>query len=158
MTSLTSHIDTFLAISSWLTGFEAVELQGTGMVDTYFQTVIEKNDPSDVAYFFAEADAILREGAGDESATVTWIRARLVPDSCYNSLAKNIILMWYTGEWTTQTDDPGTMTSTQINGASYVQGLMWSAAETHPPGAKQPGYGSWAETPIGNLGNFAKAE
>lgn len=158
MTQTNSQLDTFLTISAWLTGFEEIELSGTGMVDTYFRTVIENNEASDVAYFFIEAAAILHETAGDENATVVQIRARLIPDSCYNSLAKNIILMWYTGEWYTQTDDPGTITSTQINGESYVQGLMWTAAETHPPGAKQPGYGSWAETPIGNAGRFAKAE
>jgi len=143
-----THVPTFLAISAWLTGFEQVELQGTGMVDTYYQTVIAKNSAADVAYFFAEAAAILAETAGDEAQTLAQIKSRLIPDSCYNSLAKNIILMWYTGEWYTQTDDPSTISSSQINGESYVQGLMWTAAETHPPGAKQPGYGSWAEPPI----------
>lgn len=143
-----THVPTFLAISAWLTGFEQVELQGTGMVDTYYQTVIAKNSAADVDYFFAEATAILAETAGDEEQTLAQIKSRLIPDSCYNSLAKNIILMWYTGEWYTQTDDPSTISSSQINGESYVQGLMWTAAETHPPGAKQPGYGSWAEPPI----------
>lgn len=143
-----THVPTFLAISAWLTGFEQVELQGTGMVDTYYQTVIAKNGAADVDYFFAEAAAILAETAGDEAQTLAQIKSRLIPDSCYNSLAKNIILMWYTGEWYTQTDDPSTISSSQINGESYVQGLMWTAAETHPPGAKQPGYGSWAEPPI----------
>ena len=51
-----------------------------------------------------------------------------------------------------QPDGPSSATtsprSTQIDAPSYVQGLMWEAAETHPPGAKQPGYGSWAEPPI----------
>lgn len=156
MSKSTSQIDTFLNISAWLTGFDVAELQGTGMVETYFETVAAKNTVSDVDYFYAEADAILHETAGDERATVAQIRSRLIPDSCYNSLAKNIILMWYTGEWYTQTDEPGAMTGTQINGESYVQGLMWTAAETHPPGAKQPGYGSWAKVPIGSTGHFVE--
>ena len=136
----------FLTMSAWLTGFEEVELQGTGMLETYYQTIIAKNDADDVDYFFAEVKALLRETEGDESRMLAQIRSRLMPDSCNNCLARKIILMWYTGEWYSQTDDPSS--GTQINAQSYVQGLMWTAAETHPPGAKQPGYGSWAEPPI----------
>ena len=60
-----------------------------------------------------------------------------MPDSLYNGLAKNIITMWYMGNWM----------NTVINPQSYVQGLIWGVAETHPPGAKQPGYASWASAP-----------
>ena len=76
-----THVPTFLAISAWLTGFEQVELQGTGMVDTYYQTVIAKNGAADVDYFFAEATAILAETAGDEAQTLAQIKSRLIPDS-----------------------------------------------------------------------------
>jgi hypothetical protein len=147
MNSAPNHSDAFLAISVWLTGFDATELEGTGMTESYLQTLIEQNDAETVFCFFAEVDSILTAG-GDEAATNAAIAARLMPSSCYNSMAKNIILMWYTGEWYSDTGNPPEMTTTQISAQSYIQGLMWSAAETHPPGAKQPGYGSWAETPI----------
>ena len=60
-----------------------------------------------------------------------------MPDSLYNGLAKNIITMWYMGNWM----------NTVISPQSYVQGLIWGVAETHPPGAKQPGYASWSTAP-----------
>lgn len=136
----------FLAISARLTGFEAVELEGTGMTRTYFDTLSNNTAPDVLALFFEEAATIL--ALKDEDAIDAAIRSRLMPDSSYDATAKVIILMWYTGEWYSGIGASANVASTQIDGPSYVQGLMWEAAETHPPGAKQPGYGSWAEPPI----------
>lgn len=136
----------FLAISARLTGFEVVELEGTGMTQTYFDTLAQNTAPDVLNWFFAEAAAIL--ALQDDSAIDAAIRSRLLPDSSYDATAKAIILMWYTGEWYTNIGDPSKMMSNQIDGQSYVQGLMWSVADAHPPGAKQPGFGSWAEPPI----------
>lgn len=136
----------FLAISVRLTGFEAVELEGTGMTQTYFDTLSGNTAADVLALFFEEVAAIL--ALPDDEAIDAAIRSRLMPDSSYDATAKVIILMWYTGEWYTGIGESTNVGSTQIDGPSYVQGLMWEAAETHPPGAKQPGYGSWAEPPI----------
>jgi hypothetical protein len=136
----------FLAISVRLTGFEAVELEGTGMTQTYFDTLSNNTAADVLALFFEEAAAIL--ALPDDEAIDAAIRSRLMPDSSYDATAKVIILMWYTGEWYSGIGESANVASTQIDGPSYVQGLMWEAAETHPPGAKQPGYGSWAEPPI----------
>ncbi|AVP97601.1 hypothetical protein C7S18_10500 [Ahniella affigens] len=116
------------------------------MTQTYFDTLSRETAPDVLNWFFAESSAIL--ALRDESAIDQAIRARLMPDSSYDGTAKAIILMWYTGEWYTNIGDPTAMISTQIDGPSYVQGLMWTAADAHPPGAKQPGFGSWAEPPI----------
>ncbi len=129
---------TFLTISTYLTGYNEVELLGTGMLETYFNVFLEKFSPKTLHYFFAEVDEILLESAGDEDKINAAIAARLIPDSAYDGIAKNIILVWYTGNWG----------SDVISTQSYQQGLMWDAAEAHPPGAKQPGYGSWANLPI----------
>ena len=136
----------FLAISARLTGFEVVELEGTGMTQTYLATLAENTAGDVLDLFFEEAAAIL--ALADDEAIDAAIRSKLMPDSSYDATAKTIILMWYTGEWYTQIAQPASIDSTQINGASYVQGLMWAVTEAHPPGAKQPGYGSWAEPPI----------
>lgn len=130
--------NTFLTISTYLTGYNEVELLGTGMLETYFNVFLEKFSPETLDYFFAEVDEILLESAGDEDKINAAIAARLIPDSAYDGIAKNIILVWYTGNWG----------SDVISTQSYQQGLMWDAAEAHPPGAKQPGYGSWANLPI----------
>jgi hypothetical protein len=136
----------FLAISARLTGFEAVELEGTGMVQTFLDTLSSHTAPDVLDWFFEEAEAILAQH--DDGMIDAAIRSRLMPDSSYAATAKVIILMWYTGEWYTGIGQSTGVNSTQIDATSYVQGLMWNVAEAHPPGAKQPGYGSWAEPPI----------
>ena len=35
-----------------------------------------------------------------------------------------------------------------VSTQSYTEGLVWKAIHTHPPAAKQPGYGSWALPPV----------
>ena len=41
---------------------------------------------------------------------------------------------------------PYRITST-VTAASYQEGLLWPAIGANPPGAKAPGYGSWAQPP-----------
>jgi hypothetical protein len=93
---------------------------------------------------------ILRKGAGDEVALNAMIAADLFPLSCYGGLAQYIIFMWYTGQWepTVTAQDVNLEQVRNISPEAYVQGLVWAAADTHPPGAKQPGYASWAAPPV----------
>jgi hypothetical protein len=130
----------FLQLSVLLTGFNAIELESTGMVEVYFKTVLQRTEPSVVESFFENTRKILALGPthGLDQA----IRSELLPDSAYNGLAKRIILLWYEGLWITKASRE------VISTESYVQGLMWPAAKTHPSGAKQPGYGSWANLPL----------
>ena len=126
---------TFLNISVSLTGFNEAELLGTGMLATYYNTIVESISASDFDLFLSAAASILN---ASEKRVNKEISLNLMPDSSYNGLAKKIITMWYTGNWGDAVISP----------ESYVQGLIWKAAQTHPPGAKQPGYGSWANPPI----------
>ncbi len=133
-----AYVQTFLQISSHLTGFKEVELLGTGMLNTYFQTIEENNNPSDVQLFLEASAIIIAEAKENKQYLDNAIATRLIPSSCYNNLAQNIITMWYTGTWNNSVISPQT----------YVQGLIWDVAEAHPPGAKQPGYGSWSIPPL----------
>ena len=126
----------FLEISVHLTGFSKNELLGTGMLETYFNTVASNTNPQVVQLFYNEARRILR--LRNEDKITTEINLNLIPDSAYRGLAKNIITMWYMSNWG----------SNVVSAEAYKQGLVWDAANTHPPGAKQPGYGSWSEPPI----------
>lgn len=65
----------FLEVSARLTGFSPVELQGTGMVDVYLQTVEEAG----------VLDELL--AAGEPSGDA----------------ARDVILLWYCGTWRGQT-------------------------------------------------------
>jgi len=129
--------DIFLDISVFLTGFNKMELLGTGMLETYFNVVMNMNNVALVESFLAESEKILAKNQGNTEKINNEILHKLMPDSLYNGLAKNIITMWYMGNWM----------NTVISPQSYVQGLIWGVAETHPPGAKQPGYASWSTAP-----------
>lgn len=155
MTTQSNHEDLFLKISVWLTGFEAAELQGTGMVAPYYATLVKQSPPQTLDLFFAEVATILAADQQGPEATRAQIRSLLMPASSYGAMAQQIILMWYTGQWFPQPSNAGN--SSQISAESYIQALMWPAADTHPPGAKQPGYGSWAEPPIRPSGQTAQA-
>jgi hypothetical protein len=141
---------TFLDISVYLTGFNKNELLATGMHETYYYTIMKEPDQDNVRAFFKEAQKIMDEFGANETQLNEEIAKRLIPTNNYFELAKRIILVWYTGIWTDKVMINGKLedVSAMISGDSYAEGLIWAAAETHPAGAKQPGYGSWALPPL----------
>jgi hypothetical protein len=147
--SMTPQLSLFLRISSCLTGFEVTELEATGMTEKYL-SVVEKEAPAEtLAQFFKESEAILQAGEENPAAINPSIAANLFPPSCFGGLAQNIVLMWYFGQWNPQVEAAKSLQTAQnISPNAYVQGLVWAVADTHPPGAKQPGYGSWALPPL----------
>jgi len=148
MTSASATPQLFSKISSLLTGFSETELKATGMLDTYYDTILANNSGDNIDFFFQNVSAILNAPKQTDDDIEEGIRTQLMPDISYNALAKNIIMLWYTGNlYDMAGPNPG-FTSNVVNAESYKQGLMWTAAHSHPPGAKQPGYGSWANPPI----------
>lgn len=143
-----------LEISAFLTGFEKADLLGTGMLDPYYRYTVKQyvdaDDANTLQSFLMESKRIVDEFGADEDAVISAIKDRFLPYSKFNTLVTQIVTMWYTGEWN------GNIISIDgyTQGQAYVQGLIWDAAETHPPGAKQPGYGSWAKEPINSKGNI----
>jgi hypothetical protein len=151
----------FLALSSHLTGFSEVELQGTGMLETYYFTLMKEHDQEGVRGFFQKVKQILLSGNIVPKIKETFID---LPDVAagsnfsydqmpYQGLARRIILLWYTGIWTTMnwSDQKSQQDRTaMVSAKAYEEGLIWAAAETHPAGAKQPGYDSWSKLPIYN--------
>lgn len=147
---INNETELFLEISALLTGFNKTELQGTGMVAAYYNSVAnvpqipnysdgdKANNTANVGFFFAEVREILERSKSDPDKIADAIASRLMPASAYSGLAQSIILLWYTGSW------GGNVVAAQ----SYIQGLMWDVAEAHPPGAKQPGFGSWSIPPL----------
>jgi hypothetical protein len=128
----------FLEVSALLTGFSKTELRATGMQESYYNTILKNVDKEDIDYFFLDVHVLLNDKTYNEKTIEDVLASKFMADSSYNGLAKSIIILWYTGNWGNEV----------ISSASYIQGLMWNAAHTHPPGAKQPGYGSWAERPL----------
>ena len=138
MTNTGSTSKLLLEVSALLTGFSETELRATGMLESYYNTILANTDCDDVDYFFLKVNAILTDPVRTDESVESAIATQLMPKSCYGNLARNIIILWYTGNWGNDV----------VSAASYIQGLMWEATHTHPPGAKQPGYGSWAKLPL----------
>lgn len=133
-----SEVTTFLKISVCLTGFTEIELESTGMLEPYFEVLMNQNSLAVADAFLEQAAEIMNKYKDDPAELENEIRNNLMPDSKFNGITKNIIRMWYLGNW-------GNMV---VSPKAYTQGLIWGVAGTHPPGAKQPGYASWAIAPI----------
>ena len=112
--------EAFLSLSVYLTGFERVELLGTGMLEEYYKYVVCKAGKFD-------PNALMRE---------------VKTSRTLGPIAKNIIRLWYMGTW--RKDPADEVASAQ----AYQEGLIWKVMRTHPPGAKQPGFGTWSELPL----------
>jgi len=72
------------------------------------------------------------------------IKRLLMDDAKLGPLSRNIIKLWYRGDWPDSTARFGTaFTSAQ----AYQEGLLWKAMRTHASGAKQSGFASWSTPP-----------
>lgn len=133
-----SNSQLFLEVSALLTGFNETELKATGMTETYYNTILQNTDKESIDYFFQDLKTLLRDSKLSNEKINAALATQFMPGSSYSGLAKSIIILWYTGNWGDNV----------VSAASYIQGLMWDAGHTHPPGAKQPGFGSWANLPL----------
>lgn len=159
MVQIDPDLPVFLTLSAKLTGFSEEDLQGTGMLETYYCVLMKEQDQDEIRTFFKKAQQVLESSDVEAEIKAAFID---LPDTAtrpqtpyeqmqYEGLAQRIILLWYTGIWTTMnwkdrmTQDARTA---MVSAESYKEGLIWVAAETHPAGAKQPGFGSWSREPI----------
>jgi len=146
----------FIAVSAALTGFDAVELTGTGMTALYLETIEQWVGPTIAAELFAFGTDPLPDDYV--------VRTRILADPRLGPVARNVIELWYNATWS-----PLPVAWYQANAAAipnlpdlanlpaayivspeaYVESLVWTAANTHPMGAKQPGFGTWADPPKG---------
>ncbi|MET8856355.1 hypothetical protein [Streptomyces sp. NPDC004579] len=154
----------FLLLSVDLTAFEETDLLGTGMAHQYLAKVRAACGDEIVtalleAHGAARADAA--GGAGshtraplDRDLFDRALRHRVFSDDRLGPVARNVIKLWYAGMWyalpAEWTDRYGARTAGEtstVTAAAYQEGLLWRAIGANPPGAKAPGYGSWAQPP-----------
>ena len=135
----------FLRLSVILTGFDEYELLGTGMLETYYDELLLIIGAREAGSLFG---ALLRVDDGDERA----FRSVILEDPRYGPVARNVLTMWYLGAWTQlprewRNNYGATSYDTDhvVSAAAYRESLVWPVAGTHPMGAKQQGYGSWAK-------------
>jgi len=149
----------FLFMSVDLTAFGETDLLGTGLAHQYLAKVRAACGDEVVtalldAHREARADAVGNNGSYDKCLLDRALRHRIFGDERLGPVARNVIKLWYAGMWyglpPEWTDlygaQPAAETST-VAGASYQEGLLWPAIGANPPGAKAPGYGSWAQPP-----------
>lgn len=139
----------FLEMSALLTGFDRVQLLGTGMAESYFHA-IDAVLPAGLLDELLETCGRLPAGADRETA----VGSEILGDPKLGPVARNVILMWYCGTWTALPDAWRSAygaspldTDRVLSAEAYQAGLQWTAAGAHPAAARQQGYGAWAAAP-----------
>jgi hypothetical protein len=145
-----NKIDSFLSLSVALTGFEQIQLLGTGQAFTYFDIVCERTGNKNSNKLWK----LWKKIQSKEENIEEKIRVSILSDPQLGPMARNIITLWYLGQWDAM---PSQWISTYgkhssdetviISGDTYKEGLVWPAVGAHPMGAKQPGFDSWSSPP-----------
>lgn len=151
MTDAARH--TFLELSSAVTGFSVAELQATGMQDTYYEVVARVFGTGLLGQLFSAWESI-----GENAELLEdQIEKVLVTDKKFGPMTKNIITLWYLGQWNQMPSDwrnaygaSAHDVTNIVSSAAYREGLVWPTIGAHPMGAKQPGFASWSAAPISN--------
>jgi hypothetical protein len=147
---MVGQLERFVALSAVLTGFREVQLAGTEVAQQHLDTLRAALPAAVVDDLLAAFHRLPAEGR--EKA----VAAAILGDPKFGPVAKNIILLWYTGLWNQmpeiwrRANGAGAGDVTHLpSGAAYRAGLQWVAAGAHPPGASHQGFASWALEPRG---------
>lgn len=149
--SAAALMDGFLSFSSEFTGFSVFALRGTGEAEAYLDAAIGAVG-KEVVNELLDAHGKL-SGASQEEREGN-IRRQILGDPKLGPVARCVIKMWFAGIWYRlpeawvsaygPLEDNATFT---VRPSSYPEGLLWKTIGANPPGAKAPGYGSWAAPP-----------
>lgn len=147
----------FLQFSAELTGYPAVELEGTGLVNDYRELLEQQVGQDVAAQWYATARRVLRHKAG--KAREERMRIDVIASPILWPVCTALIVLWYQGFWslpaawytlTHVTPPKGTVAGSPIvpSAAAYTRQLAYRAAGAHPPGANPTGFGSWSIPPV----------
>jgi len=126
-----------MAISESLTGFSVNELQSTGLAEIYYEHILNKIEVATFIEFLNTSKNVL-ENSYSQDQLNNAINADILSDPSTQDIANSVITLWYLGTWE----------GAYVNDLSYKEGLVWNVMHAHPPGAKQPGFKSWAVKPV----------
>jgi hypothetical protein len=144
----------FLELSARLTGFERVELQGTGLSEEYYRQLVGVIGKELCDELCLLSSRLIEEFHDDEDELNAAIRRQIMASAKFGPVARNIIQMWYLGSWIQMPPGwrsqfgtaPNDVTRV-ISAEGYIQSLVYNVMGAHPPAAKQPGFGSWGQPP-----------
>lgn len=148
----------FLSFSSEVTAFTAFELVGTGQAEAYLEAVCSVvGEAPLLALTERWREVSSQTTAGSERDTL--LRKQVFGDPWLGPIARNIVKMWYAATWyqlpTAWRESFGARPADVtfvVSATAYPEGLLWKAIGANPPGAKGPGYGTWADPPRIELG------
>lgn len=127
------ELPAFVALSSWLTGFDVGEVAGPAVIACRF------------ALFTREAPATLRAALleawrrADHDDAESQRRA-VADDPRWAAWTRALTKLWYQGRWTSPVNGAVTTTPSE-------PGLMWHALGVRPQGLDAPGLGRWSAPP-----------
>jgi hypothetical protein len=147
-------LNDFLAFSTVLTDFSVFQLQGTGVAELYFDTVVDIVGPDTMNELLRTFRAVASEAGDDVDLFEKRLRADILSDEKLGPVTRNIIKLWFIGTWyqlpQAWRDRFGVNERDKTfipSPTAYVEGLLWPTIGAHPPGAKAPGYGTWTDAP-----------
>jgi hypothetical protein len=151
---MTTRLERFLAFSADATAFTRFELQGTGQAQEYLDTVVRIVGATVVDRLLDLHANAAAAAAGDGERKEDLLLRDVLSDPQLGPVARNIVKMWFVGiwyelpkEWTEAFGARPDDVTFMVSGTAYTEGLLWPAIGANPPGAKAPGYGSWASPP-----------
>ena len=152
----TELMEYFLDFSVAITAFPKFHLQGTGQVDSYYNTVnniIGDEMFEELLTTFHSLD-VKAKTMGDRSVLNKGILRDILGSEKLGAIARNIIKLWYLGNWyqlpASWRDTFGASEKDidrTVSPQAYVEGLLWPTLGVNPRAAKAPGYATWAEPP-----------
>jgi hypothetical protein len=149
----------FLLICSEITGYSAVELESTGVVDTYCQLLPKILGPQ-LTQELATAVAAVLSTRPDTAARQAALAAALRPPSRLWPVIAGLASLWYLGTWNQLPDSwyqavalprPGPQDAGRTHVPSqlaYIEQLSYRTAFAHAPGANPTGFNSWSQPPV----------
>ncbi|MFL5782831.1 MAG: hypothetical protein ACJ760_16055 [Thermoleophilaceae bacterium] len=148
------QVHDFVAFSAAVTGFREFDLHGTGQAEEYLSTVAGGAGADVLDGLLAAWTRVRDEAQDDDTLTATLLRREVFSDPTLGPVARNVVKLWYVGIWyelpRAWIDACGALERNytfMVSSSAYVNGMLWTAIGGNPPGARGPGFASWAGPP-----------
>jgi hypothetical protein len=148
------RLERFTAFSAAVTGFTAFDVRGTGLTESFLSTITEILGDELVDELLGAWGRAEAAAQSDAAKLENVLRREMFSDEKLGPIARNVVKLWYVGIWyelpREWMDSFGMLERNDtfiVSAVAYTESLVWPAIGANPPGAKGPGYGSWAGPP-----------
>ncbi len=137
-------LDLFESLSIILTGFSKADIESTGLLQTYFDTIENELGAAHFENLLSTFQKIKINNSEEPSSSESRQITDLMDNPEFKHHIGQVIQLWYLGEWVVS---PYSDLNYIVSSKSYLEGLVWKAIAAHPMGGKQPGYATWGFPP-----------